>query len=243
MSRPRRQRVQAVVFDAVGTLLRPEPAVGEAYAAAAWRYGSTRTVSEVRARFHAAWRAEEARDRDAGGLRTDEPDNLRTDEARERRRWQGIVAEVFPEVDRQNELFAALWEHFADAGSWRLFDDVVDTWRELERRGLTLAVASNFDRRLLGICASIAPLADCRYVYPSSLVGWRKPATEFFAHVAAALDVPAESILMVGDDYENDVVAARQAGWQAAYLSRELVAVKEAAIPGLRDVLTIAGEL
>lgn len=227
--------MQAVVFDAVGTLLRPEPAVGEAYASAARRLGSTRDTADVRARFHAAWRAEEARDCEPGGLRTDE--------ARERRRWQRIVAEVFPEVDRQDELFAALWEHFAQAAHWRLFDDVIDTWRELERRGLVLAVASNFDRRLLEICASIAPLADCRYVYPSSLVGWRKPATEYFAHVAAALDLPAESILMVGDDYENDVVAARQAGWSAVYLSRQQVAVEETAISSLREVLTVAGEL
>ncbi|MBX9791597.1 MAG: HAD-IA family hydrolase [Pirellulales bacterium] len=235
MSRPGQHRVRAVVFDAVGTLLWPEPAVGAAYTSAARRLGSTRDTVDVRARFHAAWRAEEARDCDSGGLRTDE--------ARERRRWQRIVAEVFPEVDRQNELFGALWEHFAQAANWRLFDDVVDTWRELSEKGLALAVASNFDRRLLEICASIAPLAACRHVYASSLVGWRKPALEFFQHVAAALNLPAESILMIGDDYENDVVAARQAGWQAVYLSRERVADDEAAISSLREVLAVAGEV
>lgn len=220
--------VRAVVFDAVGTLLRPEPAVGVAYAMAGRRYGSTRDATEVQTRFRAAWQAEEARDRDAGGLRTDdtgglhanEPGGLRTDEARERLRWQRIVAEVFPEVTAQHELFAALWDHFADPGSWRLFDDVAETWRELEQQGLLLAVASNFDERLPGICQSLEPLARCRHVFASSAVGYHKPAAEFYAHVAAALDLPAESILMVGDDQENDVVAARQAGWQAVWLER-----------------------
>ena len=213
--------VRAVVFDAVGTLLRPEPAVGVAYAASARRFGSTREATEVQARFRTAWQAEEARDREAGGLRTGEPSGLRTGEARERQRWQAIVAQVLPEVSRQDELFTALWDHFADAANWRLFDDVAETWRELEQRGLVLAVASNFDERLPGICESLEPLTRCRHVFASSAVGYRKPAVEFYARVAAALDLPAESILMVGDDFENDVVAARQAGWQAVFLSRE----------------------
>lgn len=221
--------VRAVVFDAVGTLLRPEPAVGIAYAQAGRRFGSTREAADVQARFRTAWQAEEARDRDAGGLRTGDTDGprtsdisrLRTDEARERLRWQRIVAEVFPEVTAQHELFAALWDHFADPGSWRLFDEVAETWRELEQRGLVLAIASNFDERLPGICESLEPLARCRHVFASSAVGYRKPAAEFYRRVAAALDLPGESILMVGDDFENDVVAARQAGWQAVFLSRE----------------------
>ncbi len=221
--------LRAVVFDAVGTLLRPEPAVGVAYAQAARRFGSTRDTAEVQARFRAAWQAEEARDRDTGGLHANEPGGLRsgdtgglrTDEARERLRWQRIVAEVFPEVSAQGELFAALWDHFADPGSWRLFDDVAETWRELEEQGLLLAVASNFDERLPGICQSLEPLACCRHVFASSAVGYRKPAVEFYARVAAVLDLPAESILMVGDDQENDVVAARQAGWTALLIARD----------------------
>jgi len=204
--------VRAVVFDAVGTLLRPEPAVGIAYAQAARSFGSTRDAAEVQTRFRAAWQAEDARDGEPGGLRTDE--------ARERLRWQSIVAQVFPEVTRQDELFAALWGHFADAANWRLFDDVADTWRELTARGLVLAVASNFDDRLPAICQSLEPLAGCRHVFASSAVGYRKPAAEFYGHVAAALNLPAESILMVGDDFENDVVAARQAGWKALWLAR-----------------------
>ena len=204
--------VRAVVFDAVGTLLRPEPAVGVAYAAAARRFDSTRDATEVQSRFRAAWQAEEARDGEPGGLRTDE--------ARERFRWQTIVAQVFPEVTRQDELFAALWNHFAHAANWRLFDDVPETWRELTARGLVLAVASNFDDRLPAICGLLEPLAGCRHVFVSSAVGYRKPAAEFYARVAAALDLPAASILMVGDDLENDVVAARQAGWIAVWLAR-----------------------
>lgn len=221
--------VRAVVFDAVGTLLRPEPAVGVAYAQTARRFGSTRDTVEVQARFRTAWQAEETRDRDmgglstgdTGGLRSGDTGGLRTDEARERLRWQSIVAQVFPEITRQDELFAVLWNHFADPGSWRLFDDVAETWRELERRGLLLAIASNFDERLPRICASLEPLAGCRHVFVSSAVGYRKPAVEFYRRVAAALDLPAESILMVGDDRENDVVAARQSGWTALLIARD----------------------
>jgi putative hydrolase of the HAD superfamily len=226
--------VRAVVFDAVGTLMRPEPAVGVAYAVVARHFGSARDELEVQARFRATWKAEEARDYGSGGLRTDE--------AHERRRWQRIVAEVFPEVVAQDELFAELWDHFADATHWRLFDDVAQAWRELAARGLVLAVASNFDRRLLGICQSLETLAGCPHVYASSLVGYRKPAAEFYEHVTAALRLPAESILMVGDDFENDVCGAVRAGWQGLLLSRERVVSEGAAIPSLQELLTVVRE-
>ncbi|MGD9648010.1 MAG: HAD family hydrolase [Pirellulales bacterium] len=220
--------VRAVVFDAVGTLLRPQPKVAKAYCDVARRFGSRREEPEVQSRFLAAWQAEEARD--------SQSNSLRTDEARERRRWQTIVAAVFPEVGDQAALFAALWDHFADAASWRQFADVEQTWLQLAARGLVLAVGSNFDRRLLGICQAIEPLAGCSHVYPSSLVGHRKPAIEFYRHVATALQLPGESILMIGDDYENDFVAARRSGWRALFLSRDRAVSDAASIESLTEL-------
>src|SRR5436309_68347 len=68
--------VDAVFFDAVGTLIHPEPSPAAAYAEVARRHGCALTAEEVRPRFAAAFAREEAADLDndyegarAAGLR------------------------------------------------------------------------------------------------------------------------------------------------------------------------------
>ena len=43
--------VEAILFDAVGTLLRPQPSVAEAYRAAGLRYGTQLSLVDVAASF------------------------------------------------------------------------------------------------------------------------------------------------------------------------------------------------
>ena len=50
--------------------------------------------------------------------------------------------------------------------------------------------------------------------------GVEKPAGEFFARIAAAVDVPAAEIAYVGDRVDNDVVPALAAGMVAVHVRR-----------------------
>ena len=117
-------------------------------------------------------------------------------------------------------IFDDLWEHFARPGNWRLFDDAAPVWQALIAAGVTIGIASNFDDRLDGICKTLAPLSECRHVFVSSRVGWRKPRPEFFAAIAHELGFQPAEMLLVGDDLENDFRAARAAGWQAVLVDR-----------------------
>jgi beta-phosphoglucomutase-like phosphatase (HAD superfamily) len=53
---------RAIVFDVVGTLVEPAPAVAEAYRAAALRHGIDHDVADIGGRFRTAWRRQEALD-------------------------------------------------------------------------------------------------------------------------------------------------------------------------------------
>jgi putative hydrolase of the HAD superfamily len=53
------------------------------------------------------------------------------------------------------------------------------------------------------------------HVFASSELGWRKPAPEFFREIEARLGCEPEELLLVGDDPELDIVAARRAGWRS----------------------------
>lgn len=162
-----------VLFDAVGTLLRPEPSVAEAYAAAGKCFGSLLTRAEIDLRFRTVFADDKQADlRDREG---------RTDGTRKIQRWHSIVKGVFDDVSptRVDALFEELWAHFARPENWRVFDDVRPAV-DLRNSGQVLAIASNFDERLLEITLSILPEITYEHVLVSSLVGYRKPASGFF---------------------------------------------------------------
>lgn len=220
--------VAAVLFDAVGTLIEPDPPVAVAYESAARPLGSSLSVDEILRRFRAAFARQERLDATQFGGRTDEP--------RERRRWQTIVAEVFDDVADGEALFAALWRHFAEPESWRLCPGAADCWQELAARGLTLGVASNFDGRLESVCAGLEPLAGCRQLFISSRLGVRKPDPAFFAAIEAKLQIAPGRLLLVGDDLTNDYQAARAAGWQSVLVDPHASCDVECGIRSLAEL-------
>jgi putative hydrolase of the HAD superfamily len=208
VTKPARQLppIRAVLFDAVGTLIHPEPPAGAVYGEAGRRFGSRRDPATIAARFRAAFRRQEELDR-AGGLRTDE--------RREWARWWAIVTEVLDDVADAAACFRYLYDHFAAPGAWRVEAGAGPVLRALAGRGIELGVASNFDGRLRGVLAGLTELAPLRHVVISAEVGWRKPAGEFFRAACRATGCAPEEVLIVGDDVENDYAGARAAGLAA----------------------------
>lgn len=200
--------VRAVFFDAVGTVLHPEPGAPAVYAAAAERFGLTADPAVILARFREAYLREEAADRAAGWL---------TSEGREVERWRAIVAESLP--GSPAACFDDLYGHFAGPAAWRVPADAPPLFAALAARGLTLGLASNYDSRLEAVLAGrpeLAPLAG--RVVVSSRVGVRKPGAGFFAAVASAAGCRPDEILLVGDDLDNDFRGATAFGMRAVLL-------------------------
>jgi putative hydrolase of the HAD superfamily len=197
--------VRAVFFDAVGTLIYPDPPAPVVYAAAGHARGSRLDVSEITARFRTAFRREEEEDRRLG---------WRTGEEREARRWRHIVAAVLDDVTDPEGCFQELFAHFAQPGAWRCPAEVGPVLQELSRQGYQLGLASNYDGRLRGVAAGRPELGAVRHLVISSEVGWRKPAGEFFAVVCRVAGLPPDQVALVGDDRVNDYEGARDAGLQ-----------------------------
>lgn len=197
---------RAVFFDAVGTLIHPDPPAPVAYAAVAQSLGSRLTAAEIAARFRTAFAREEAFDRANG---------LRTSEERERRRWRNIVGDVLDDVRDGERCFEELFRHFGRPGAWRLDPDAGEMLAGLGRRGYVLGMASNYDGRLRSVAAGKPELRPVRHLVISSEVGWRKPAPEFFAALSATTGLAPAHILFAGDDRANDFDGARAAGLQA----------------------------
>ncbi len=210
--RPRWDRIAGIVFDAVGTLIKPDPSVAAVYTAAARRQGVELEPEAVRARFHAHFQSDAVHG---------ENGVLSTDEETERRRWRQIVVGVLPEIPEPESAFDELWEHFSRPESWRCFPDVAPALRALKLMGIELCVGSNFDGRLRGVVQGLPELASwVDSLVISSEVGYRKPHASFFRAACAHLGLPPEQVLCVGDDLENDVRGAIRAGLSGLVLDR-----------------------
>lgn len=224
--------IQGIVFDAVGTLIKPSPSVSVAYTQAAARQGVVLEPREVGRRFREQFAIDEV-DEQRGPLATDE--------ATEHRRWKRLVSLCLPELPDPDLAFEELWEHFADPRSWVVFPDVADGVKRLQSMGLRICVASNFDGRLHRVAAGHPELLD--WVEPlviSSEVGYRKPHPEFYRVACERLDLPAHRVLSVGDDIRNDVTGPSAVGLKALLLDRH--GEEGSPAPSVPDLHRIADE-
>jgi putative hydrolase of the HAD superfamily len=202
--------MRAIFFDAVGTLIHPEPGAAPVYAQIGLRFGSCHEVGAIRQRFAAAFARQEQLDR----LR-----DWRTDETREVERWRQIVGEVLSDVADGDGCFTALYEHFSLAKNWRCEPATGAVLRDLAKRGFRIGIASNFDHRLRPVLQGFAELAGLDLVVISSEVGRRKPAPAFFEALCRASGATPDQVLFVGDDLVNDYDGARRAGCRALLLT------------------------
>jgi putative hydrolase of the HAD superfamily len=198
--------VRAIFFDAVGTLLFPQPPATSVYWEVSQRFGSGLSVATIRDRFAAAFAREEEIDRQR---------DWHTDEEREKRRWQDIVAAVLDDVSDPGSCFQTLYHHFALPGAWKVHEEAAGLLPKLADGGYVLGLASNLDCRLRSVVAGFPELRPMRHLAISSEIGWRKPSPRFFAAMTETCGCRADQVLYVGDDLVNDYDGARAAGLRA----------------------------
>ena len=97
-------------------------------------------------------------------------------------------------------------------GIWRPYDDVLPTLNALRARGYRLAVISNWDISL-DLLLVRHGLRDYFEVVLASLVeGVEKPDPRLFRIALSHLELGPESVIHVGDNPEDDVAGAEEAG-------------------------------
>ena len=213
---PSNARIKAVYFDAAGTLIKPARRVGESYAAIAEKYGKTVTPNDLFARFRVSF---------DGAPRLAFPDATADQiDQLERDWWRKLVGQVFApfgRFDNFDDYFAELFDYFAEPGAWALFPEVLDTLAALKQRGVTLAVISNFDSRLVGILDGLGAGSWFADVFVSSRVGYAKPDRRIFEVALSRHGLLAQAAIHVGDSETNDLHGARSAGLKALLIDRK----------------------
>lgn len=182
-----------VLFDAVGTVIKPRPNVTEIYCQLGRKHGSRLTRKQIqhriklgRRRFFNVGQSAESLFVGADAYST-EPDDLTSSESIERELWRNLVFEVFVDLDSPAALFDELWDHFNEPSNWEVYPDVEACFAMLQSLGIEFGLVSNFDSRLNSIAESVFPLSTCDYVFCSSQVGFRKPSPNFYEQVEFAI--------------------------------------------------------
>jgi putative hydrolase of the HAD superfamily len=229
-------RFSAIFFDAANTLLYPEPPVGELYARMARQYGVDVSPADVQAQFRRSW----------GALQTKavgDPVRYGIGEADGRRWWQALVAETFRPLGMPQPFeafFDELYTLFAQPEVWRVYPDVLAVLEALKARGLIMGVLSNWDIRLGPLLEGLGLMPYFHHVVLSAVVGWEKPHPRIFRSALELAGVPAGQVLHVGDNYQQDVVGAQQAGMYAVWLCRRGERTADCpVISSLGELLTI----
>ncbi len=212
--------IQAVSFDVGGTLIEPWPSVGHIYADVAARHGVKAPAPETLNRqFAAAWRAKQNFDYSQPA-------------------WFALVRQTFGDQAAvlPEELFPDLYQHFAEPAVWRVHEDVWPTLENLSRRGLRLAVISNWDERLRPLLAALKLDAYFETIIVSCEIGFTKPSPVIFELAVRKLGLSPAAVLHVGDSAREDVEGARAAGLQAVLLDRHGVTQAGEQIVSLREL-------
>jgi len=196
--------------------MRPARPIGQSYALLAERYGMNVSPAAIAGRFHACFSS-------APPLAFP---NAASKEIKtlEHAWWKDLVRRVFAPYGRFarfDDYFAELFAYFGKADSWSLFPETLETLSALKKRGLTLAVISNFDSRLFDILQGLGVAPSFESIVISSRAGHAKPEPEIFRRALALRGAKAEEALHIGDSPEKDAAGARNAGLTGVLLDRK----------------------
>ncbi|MEV0672585.1 HAD family hydrolase [Mycobacterium sp. NPDC050441] len=119
----------------------------------------------------------------------------------------------------------------------------------MRRVGLIVGVVGNQPASVAEMLAAARLEAD--FVASSAVWGVSKPDPGFFVRLIAEADVPAESILYIGDRLDNDILPARAAGirtvfvrrgpWGYIHALKDEAALADIRVDSLRELATLFG--
>jgi putative hydrolase of the HAD superfamily len=206
--------VRAVFLDIGDTVMRPDPSWEHVYAAAFAEFGVEVTPEALRpalrkAYHHGGWGFE------SGFDPTEETSYRRTVEID-----QAAIAELGLEP-MPDEFYRRLSELFTVTGNWHVFPDALPTLDALRARGLVLGAVSNWVWSLPELLHSLELVQRFDFVAVSSRVGFEKPHPEIFRYALSQADVPAASVVHVGDHLEADVRGAEAVGIRGVLIDRQ----------------------
>lgn len=223
-------KLTAVLFDLDRTLVDHDAATLAAFSSWLAGYGmpgddipaAYACWQELERRYHGAWQA--------GEISFTQQRRLRT---RDLFATAGIPLQA-------GDLDAVFGQYLAGyRAAWTAFEDAAPALRRVAAAGLRAGVLTNGDQaQQTDKLRATGLLPHCGPVLALSELPAAKPDPRAFTAACRALGSDPATVLMVGDDYEADILGARAAGLPAVHLDRA-----SACSAADHDCITTLGDL
>lgn len=230
--------VEAILFDATGTLLEIRGSVGAVYSEVGARQGLELEPAAVDRAFPGAFAA--APPLAFPGLEPAERD------AAERVWWRGVVERTLEEAcagnvwrGRFERFFDEVYRTFAGPRPWRVAAGAARVLNALSARGYALGVLSNSDGRLPGLLAALGVARYFAAVATSSSLGVAKPDPRAFRSAVELLGCEPDRAAYVGDSPERDGRGAAAAGLLAVIVGSSPPDLPTLTVARVRDLVAL----
>lgn len=227
-----------IFLDAVGTLFGLRQSVGEVYCHFAAKSGVYVEATQLNQAFIASFRT--APRCAFPGASPQALPQL------EYNWWKDVAANSFATVDALarfpdfDQFFQPLFAYYETADPWYLYADVLPALNHWHRKGITLAVISNFDSRLYQLLRVLGLGEFFSSLTLSSQVGAAKPDVAIFHRALAAYPISPEQACHIGDSWSEDVQGAIASGIHPIWLHRENALFQDQPIDDTDSVPTIS---
>ncbi len=212
--------IEVLTFDVTDTLMH-SPKAADIYCQVLDRHGLTVQVEDLRREMAWVWKE--------FSCSTDPRcDRFSRHPKGAKGWWQDYLARVCQRLGTAPPspfAGAELFDRFAHAEAWEVYDDVLPTLRSLRRRGLRLAVISNWDHRLPELLDRLGLLSFFEVVVYSADTGVEKPHCKMFHRCLEELGVEADRAMHLGDQALEDIEGALAVGMRALRVDRQAVGI------------------
>ena len=227
--------IKAVFFDFYNTLVRFWPPVENTQALVCAEFGIVLDKDSIK---HGYVKADQLFNEENANY----PLASRTDNEREQffASYEQVILKGAG-TDVSLQLAAKVWKRVSQVPkSLALFDDVIPALQDLKHRGLTLAVISNLRQNMEIIFRELALTSYVDFYVTSKEVGAEKPHPPIFEVAMERAHIRPHEGIHVGDQYQSDVLGARNVGLCSVLLDREELNEQVKQCPLIKSLVEIS---
>ncbi|XP_005075195.2 haloacid dehalogenase-like hydrolase domain-containing protein 3 isoform X2 [Mesocricetus auratus] len=207
ISMAHRLQMRLLTWDVKDTLIKLRRPVGEEYASKARAHGLVVEATALEQAFGQAYRVHSHNFPNYGQSRG----------LTSRQWWVDLILSTFhlagvPDTRAIIPIADQLYTDFSTPSTWQVLEGVETTLRGCQKRGLRLAVISNFDRRLEDILVGLGLREHFDFVLTSEAAGCPKPDPRIFHKALQLACVEPAVAAHVGDSYLCDYQGAQAVG-------------------------------